>query len=366
MKILITGANGFVAKNLIVALEERQFATEDILTVTRETTSEELSAKVLAADFIFHLAGENRPQKNDDFYKNNTDLTKNICDVLVENGKRTDILFTSSIQVELPNDYGKSKKLAEDILIKYSEKSQAEVFIYRLPNIFGKWSKPNYNSVVATFCYNAIRGIPIQNNSPGKLLSLAYIDHVVEAFLETFEKRKLSEVQSIFKITLDDLEKKIKEFGQIRKTLVVPPVGSSITRALYATYLSFLPKEEFTHDLTKNSDPRGTFVEVLKTEDSGQFSFFTAHPGVTRGGHYHHTKNEKFLVVRGRACFKFKHLITKEQFEVITESNRPQIVETVPGWVHDITNIGEEEMIVMLWANEIFDRENPDTYPSEV
>lgn len=364
MRVTITGANGFVGKNLIIHLLELK--NIEIDQVTRETSEEELKFFLERADFVFHLAGENRPDTVEKFYLNNANFTQKVCSFLMNKKKPTPILYTSSIQSSLDNDYGKSKRQAEILLEEYATQTGSPAYIYKLPNIFGKWSKPNYNSVIATFCYNAINDLPLVNNAPERELELVYVDDVVKAFGQVLLSSKYKEVSPVYKITLRELEDQIRKFKNINKTHIVEKVGSSLTRALYSTYLSFLNPNQFSYELVKHEDPRGVFVEMLKTQDSGQFSFFTAHAGITRGGHYHHSKNEKFLVIKGKARFGFRHILTNERFEIFTEGSIPKVVETVPGWTHDITNIGDDEMVVMLWANEIFDRENPDTFASKV
>jgi UDP-2-acetamido-2,6-beta-L-arabino-hexul-4-ose reductase len=242
--------------------------------------------------------------------------------------------------------------------------------VFRLPGVFGKWCKPNYNSVVATFCNNIARDLPISINNRDVKLSLVYVDDVIDEFVSLILKHsagyKYCEVYPMYEVTLGQLAGCIESFKYSRKSLVTEKVGHGFMRSLYATYISYLPPEKFTYELPVYSDPRGKFVEMLKTKDSGQFSYFTAHPGVTRGGHYHHTKSEKFLVIRGQALFRFRNVINGERYEVSVEGGVPRVVETIPGWTHDITNIGNEELVVMLWANEIFDRSNPDTIADKV
>jgi len=248
--------------------------------------------------------------------------------------------------------------------------TQSPVYLYRLPNVFGKWCKPNYNSAVATFCNNIANDLPIQINDPAALIRLVYIDDVLDGFMRLLDERPAGvarcEVSPEYSISVGELAAQIGQFKAGRESMVIEAVGTGLTRALYATYLSYLRPETFSYTLPVHADLRGRFVEMLKTRDSGQFSFFTAHPGITRGGHYHHTKNEKFLVIQGRARFGFRHVITGETYEILTDGEMPQVVETVPGWSHDIENIGSNEMIVMLWANEIFDRNHPDTITHKV
>jgi UDP-2-acetamido-2,6-beta-L-arabino-hexul-4-ose reductase len=367
MRVLVTGANGFVAKTLLIKLAEA--GTFKVKPFIRTDSATQLPALVAEADAIIHLAGVNRPQSEDDFHIGNAGLTAALCQAVKSAARKLPLIFASSIQAELDNPYGRSKRDAENLLRELAADTGCEVMIYRLPNVFGKWCKPNYNSVVATFCYNIANDLPIQINDPTRALRLVYVDDVADAFLNALKspiQQDEHSVQPEYEITLSDLAMQIRAFKTMRTTGVAERVGSGLTRALYSTYMSYLRPEGFFYPLQKNEDPRGEFVEMLKTKDSGQFSYFTAHPGVTRGGHYHHTKTEKFLVVRGTARFRFRHILTDEQFEITTSSDKPQVVETIPGWAHDITNIGNTEMIVMLWANEIFDRQRPDTIASKV
>ena len=285
-------------------------------------------------------------------------------------GKTTPVLLASSAQAEQDNPYGRSKLAAEQAMQRLACEHGNPVAIYRLPGVFGKWCKPNYNSVVATFCHNKAHDLPVQINDASARVRLVYVDDVVNAFLGLLSSGWTGLVRPTvapeYSITLGELSDQIDAFKNCRSTLVSERVGTGLTRALYATYVSYLPKERFAYDVPVHGDSRGVFVEMLKTPDTGQFSFFTAHPGITRGGHYHHTKTEKFLVIKGHARFGFRHMLTNEIHHIETHGDKPQIVETVPGWTHDITNIGNEEMVVMLWANEIFDRANPDTIASKV
>jgi len=364
MNILVTGAIGFIGKNLCIHLKESGF--ENIETITRNDNDTSIDEKVKNADFIYHLAGINRPENDEQFKAGNTDLTQKIVDILVNNGRSTPILLTSSIQAELDNPYGVSKAGAESAIAAYREKTGSAAYIYRLPNVFGKWCKPNYNSAVATFCYNTINDLPITIHNADAPLSLVYIDDVCHSFVSLLtntpsESEDYSQVEPVYKTTVGEVVRLLSDFKQSRTSLITNKVGLGFERALYSTYLSYFKPEQFTYDVPSYTDERGSFSEMLKTTDSGQFSFFTAHPGVTRGGHYHHSKNEKFLVLKGDARFKFKHIVTGEEYELKTSEQVRTIVETVPGWTHDITNVGSEELIVMLWANEIFDRDKPDT-----
>jgi len=367
MNVLVTGANGFIGKNLIIHLNELGVNT---MTYTRENSIQDLPDLIKKSNFIVHLAGENRPVDEKYFNTVNTGLTESICESVRSVDRQIPILLASSMQATFNNVYGKSKLAAEMIVRRLESDTGNPVYIYRLPGVFGKWCKPNYNSVVATFCHNIGCDLPIQVNDPSFELSLVYIDDVVEEFVKVVQGEKNSikvlSVQPQYKIKLGDLADQIKTFRESRDTLITEKVGNGFVRKLYSTYLSYLSSEQFAYSIPSYGDKRGMFAEMLKTKDSGQFSFFTAGPGITRGGHYHHSKTEKFLVIQGEARFGFRHVVSDETHEIITTSKELKIVETVPGWSHDITNIGTENMIVMLWANEIFDPDNPDTITHKV
>lgn len=365
MKVLVTGADGFIGRNLTLRLSE--LPGVETLRLTRQSSAADLDMLVASADFVFHLAGINRPRDPAEFVSGNVDLTHRLCAAVRSAGRRIPVAYASSIQAERDNPYGRSKLQAEQELRGLHEDTSNPVHLFRLPNVFGKWCRPNYNSVVATFCHNIARDLPIQINDPAAELKLVYVDDVVASLVELL-RQDAKPSQDLFArgpepytITLGELAEQIRAFNNCRTTLIIERVGTGLTRALYATYLSYLPTRNFAYPLPRHADQRGVFVEMLKTLDSGQFSYFTAHPGVTRGGHYHHTKTEKFLVVRGKARFRFSQLVTGEYYELHTTSEQPQVVETIPGWTHDITNVGEDELVVMLWANEIFDRARPDT-----
>jgi len=394
MRVLITGAQGFIGKNLVVRLGERP--SMEVLSFTRGDSSEKLAALVVKSDAIVHLAGENRPIDIAGFARVNIDLTRTLCETIAATGRSIPLILASSTQAEHNNPYGQSKRAAEQVVEVFAGETANSVAIYRLPGVFGKWCKPNYNSVVATFCYNIARDLPIQVNDADAPLQLVYVDDVVDNFLRLLDggmdhqaslsvnetpvttrpkstavhaglaDRHFTKVTPQYAITLGDLAEQITAFQHCRTTLISERVGTGFTRALYATYISYLPPERFTYDLPRYGDERGIFVEMLKTPDCGQFSFFTIHPGVTRGSHYHHTKTEKFLVLRGSARMRFRQVVTGETYEVTVSGNKPQVVDTIPGWVHDITNVGDSEAVVMLWANEVFDRQRPDSISCEV
>lgn len=370
MRVLVTGAEGFVAKNLIVRLGELEHF--EVVRFSRQTPEPLLPALVADIDVVVHLAGVNRPQSSDEFATGNAGLTENLCQALVSCGRHVPVILPSSVQATLDNPYGNSKRDAETAVWQYAAQTGAPVYVYRLPNVFGKWCKPNYNSAVATFCHNIARGLPIKVNDGNAALTLVYVDDVVDEFLRVLqtlpsvEVGELCRVPTEYTTTVGAVAEQIETFRNSRTTLLTEPVGTGLMRALYATYVSYFPPAAFAYEVPKYGDPRGVFVEMLKTKDSGQFSFFTAHPGVTRGGHYHHSKTEKFLVIKGAARFGFRHILTNETHEILTSGETPQVVETVPGWTHDITNIGDHEMVVMLWANEVFNRNRPDTIVCKV
>lgn len=368
MKILVTGSKGFIGKNLICKLKESKKYT--ILEYFKGDHLTELEEKLAKSDFLIHLAGENRPKNINEFKLNNIDLIQNICNIIQKLKKKIPIIFTSSIQAVNNSPYGESKKKAENILFELYKKSNNSVKIYRLPGVFGKWCKPQYNSVVATFCYLITRNKEITISDPNKKIKLIFIDDLVEELCSSISNTKDSfsfeTVEPTYEITLEELAKNLKKFYKSRSELKVENVGSGFQRKLYSTYLSYLPINNCSYKIPVHKDKRGNFVEMLKTKNAGQFSYFTSGPGITRGGHYHHTKSEKFLVIRGKARFKFRNLQTDETEEIFTNDKEPTIVDTIPGWSHDIKNVGEDDLIVMLWANEIFDKEKPDTFNYEV
>lgn len=363
VRVLITGANGFIGKNLVTRMKEIEGL--EVLSFTRENNVSQLPLMLEGVSWIFHLAGVNRPKCQDEFVAGNIEFTAQLCKEIMVSSTTASIVYASSIQAGEDNPYGRSKCKAENELLNLEQESGNKVLIYRLPNVFGKWAQPNYNSVVATFCYNICRGLPIQVNDATSIIRLTYIDDVVDNFLTLLSDDKKNICYDVIvpehQLTVGQLVHYLKGFQSSRESLLTGPVGVGFLRALYATYVSYLPPELFTYPVKRYGDDRGIFVEMLKTESSGQFSFFTAHPGITRGGHYHHSKTEKFLVIKGKARFRFRHILTNECYELHCSEKKLEVVETIPGWTHDITNNGNEELICMIWANEIFDRDKPDT-----
>ena len=366
-RVLVTGSNGFIGKNLIFRLKELGM---QVITFSRKNTIQDLEVLIESADFIVHLAGVNRPKHEEEFSLINAGLTKSICKIIRSLGKVVPVIFASSAQSELNNAYGASKLDAEVELKTLKVDMGCSIYIFRLPGVFGKWSKPDYNSVVATFCHNISHDLPIQINNPDLELTLVYIDDLVEEFVTVIRgvrtEKEVFLVKPEYKIKIGDLANQINMFKDSRESLVTEKVGGGLVRKMYSTYLSYVSPDKFSYSIPSYGDERGMFAEILKTKDSGQFSFFTAKPGVVRGGHYHHTKTEKFLVVQGKARFGFKNISTDKTFEIIITSEDLKVVETIPGWAHDITNIGNINMIVMLWANEIFDSDCPDTFSHKV
>lgn len=368
-KILVTGANGFVGKNLVSEL--RNQGHDELYLFTREHSFEDLEKFTEDCDFVFHLAGVNRPQSESEYMEGNQGLTSQLLQLLLKNGNKSPVLITSSIQAEENNSYGKSKKAGEDELFAYAKETGANVFVYRLPNLFGKWSKPNYNTVVATYCYNIARGLDIQVNNPAALLNLAYIDDVLQEFVNALNGNPtiighLCAVPVTYKIELGDLADRIKSFKESRESLSVPMMGDELTKKLYSTYLNFLPEENFSYELKMNVDNRGSFTEFLRTPDRGQVSINISKPGITKGNHWHHTKNEKFLVVSGKGVIRFRNVDSDEIIEYNVDGEKLQVVDIPTGYTHSIVNVGETDLITVMWVNESFNPEKPDTYYLEV
>jgi UDP-2-acetamido-2,6-beta-L-arabino-hexul-4-ose reductase len=373
MKVLITGADGFIGRNLCQRILEKPAV--EIRRFGRSQDVSQLPGLIDGVSFVFHLAGVKRPSHPGECQIGNADLTRRLCaDVgaaTVRLGRAIPVAVASSTQAAGTSSYGISKRSAEDEALKASTLHGFPLHLFRLPNIFGKWARPNYNSVVATFCHNVARGLPIEVHDASARMSLAYVDDVVDQFIAVMEGQSpprdsagFATVAPQFDVTVGELADQIRHIHAERQSQSVGLTGCGFHRALYATYVSYLPVEQSLRPLPLHQDRRGRFAEVIKTPGSGQVSYFTAHPGVTRGGHYHHSKVERFLVVAGQARFRFRNLLTGERFEKTVMASEPHLVETLPGWAHDVTNVGDQELIVLLWANENFDPERADTYAS--
>ena len=373
MKVLITGANGFIGKNLCVTMEQDK--KYELLKVTRQTTDAELAEYLKECDFIFHLAGINRSKDEKEFFEGNADFTTHITHELEKynsrNGKKVPIVFTSSRQVGRDNPYGHSKEKGEGALIEYCKTTGSPVYIYRLTNIYGKWSKPHYNTVVATFCYNIARALPIQVNNPDADLMLCYIDDVVEEFLKVLEGSPTVEgghciVPVTHAIKLGALADKIRSFKESRSNLSVVDMSNELEKNLYSTYLSFLPEDDFSYPLKMNIDDRGSFTEIIRTPDRGQVSVNISKPGITKGNHWHHSKNEKFLVVSGTGVIRFRKIGVSQVIEYHVSGDKLEVVDIPTGYTHNIENLGDIDMVTIMWVNECFNPEKPDTYYEEV
>nr|WP_309098430.1 capsular polysaccharide biosynthesis protein CapF [Fredinandcohnia onubensis] len=369
MNILVTGAKGFLGKNLIAELRNKGY--NDIFEFTRESDPSLLETYTKECNFVFHLAGVNRPQDENEFMEGNFGFTSQLLELLKKNDNKAPVLITSSIQAEKDNPYGKSKKAGEDLLFNYYKENDVKVYVYRLPNLFGKWSKPNYNTVVATYCHNIARGLDIQINNLDAELNLCYIDDVLEEFLRALEGNPTLQdnycvVPVTHSIKLGELADLIKSFKDSRINLSIPNMEEALTKKLYSTYLSFLPEDQFSYDLKMHCDYRGSFTEFMRTPERGQVSVNVSKPGITKGNHWHHTKNEKFIVVSGEGLIRFRKINSEEIIEYRVSGEKLQVVDIPTGYTHSIVNVGESDLVTVMWANECFDPEKPDTYFLEV
>jgi len=402
MKTVVTGARGFIGRNLMAHLKRQEEV--QVFGFDLGQPLQELAAALAEAELVFHLAGVNRPESVEEFTTGNVDFTAQVCEMLKKTGRPVPVVLSSSSQVERDNPYGRSKLQAEAVIKRYAEETGSPAIIYRLKNVFGKWCRPNYNSVVATFCYNIAHDLPITISDPARELELVHVDDVVQALGSEIRSQKSEvrgqrsegrsqksesrdggvvyrEVEPVYCVTLGKLAELIRSFRDMRETLVLPDLGNPFTRKLYGTYLSYLETDAFAYDLTQRCDPRGCLAEFIKSPSAGQIFISTTRPGVTRGGHYHHTKAEKFLVLQGEAVIRFRSIeeedrgqrsegrdqraeVRGQRTEVIEYrvSGRDfRVVDIPPGYAHTITNIGEGELVTLFWASEIFDAERPDT-----
>ena len=369
MKVLITGAKGFIGKNLCAKLQYR--SNYQIFEVDRYTPSELFDEYCRSADIVFHLAGVNRPEDPAEFMQGNYGLTETMLNNLKRHGNTCPIVFSSSIHATSDTAYGLSKKACEESLMAYAKKTGAEVFIYRLPNVFGKWSRPNYNSVVATFCYNIGRDLPIHVSDRSIEMNLVYIDDVVAEFLDIIEGNVEShgyfrEIPTIYPTTLGNLVDTIYSFKNSRGERSIPDMSNGFIKKLHSTYLSFLPENALRYRLTMNIDNRGSFTEFIRTVDRGQVSVNVSKPGITKGNHWHHTKAEKFLVVSGEGVIRLRRIDSKDVHEYFVRGEELEVVDIPPGYTHNIENLGDTDMVTIMWANESFDPEKPDTFYLEI
>ena len=383
--ILITGAGGFVGKNLVAELTARGYTS--LLCFEKDDTPETLADYCRRAAFVVHLAGINRPKDPSEFYAGNAGLTDVLLSDLETAGNACPVLVTSSIQAALDNDYGKSKKQAEDAIFAHGSRTGAPVYVFRMEGVFGKWCRPNYNSVVATFCHNIAHGLPIQVRDPGYELPLVYIDDVVACILDAMERGEavrdeegICRIHPVHRTTLGTLAETIQNFARARggdaaralgtdglPTLAVPELAAgSFEKKLYSTYLSYLPEDGFAYDLNMHCDNRGSFTEFLRTPERGQVSVNISRPGIVKGNHWHHTKNEKFLVVKGEGVIRFRQIFSDKVIEYHVSGEKLQVVDIPCGYTHNIENVGEGDMVTVMWANEAFDPAHPDTYPMPV
>ncbi len=370
VKILVTGAGGFVGKNLLCRLKNSGYA--NVVAFDLDTPKEVLDSAVRDCGFVFHLAGVNRPKDAAEFMEGNYGFTTELLGKLAGAGNKAPVLITSSIQAALDNPYGKSKKAAEDYIFEYGKKTGAKVLVYRLPNVFGKWCRPNYNSAIATFCHNIARGEPIRINDPNTDMHVVYIDDLLDALMEALAGRETVEdgfcvVPVTHRAKLGYIADTIRSFKASRDNLEVPYTKpGSLETKLYSTYLSYLPEAEFSYPLKMHIDARGSFTEFLRTPERGQVSVNITKSGVTKGNHWHDSKNEKFLVVSGKASIKFKKFGSDDVFEYIVSSDKLEVVDIPTGYAHNITNIGSGDLVTVMWANEAFSPEKPDTYAENV
>ena len=366
MNIAITGSDGFLGKNLQYSLYNQKKIK--VFCINKRTSEKELEKILIKCEIVCHFAGVNRTKNQNNFFEQNVNFTKKICDILLKHKKKPKIIFTSTTQVKNKNPYGISKIKAEAILKKFFSKNKSNLFIFRLPNIFGKWSKPNYNSVVSTFCYNIARNKKIIISDKKKEINLIYIDDVIKKFLEIINNKIKNKnkiyytINSVHKITLVNLANLIKKFKNSRPKLFVENYLNNFTSNLYSTYVSFLPKKNFKYRLKSHQDNRGEFFEFLKTRNNGQISIFTIKKNEIRGNHFHHSKVEKFLLLSGKAEFNMRDIASNKSIKVKLDEKKRVVIESIPGWFHNIKNTGEKKAIILLWSNQLFDDKKTDTF----
>lgn len=369
-KVLVTGAKGFIGKNLVVALKRR--SDVEVIEYDIDSNPDVLNEGLNVADVVYHLAGVNRPERVEEFTEGNFDLTSRICDTLKHGGKKPIFVLSSSIQAALENPYGISKRQAEDAVFAFGRETGAPVFVFRLHGIFGKWCRPNYNSVVATFCSNIARDLPIEISDPAGEVALVHVDDVVRAFIGLMDGHtpdlndKYCTAKPTYKVTLGALAETIRGFRESRANLILPDMGDPFIRALYSTYLSYLPTDTFAYGLTQRVDQRGELAELLKSPRIGQIFVSRTRPGFTRGNHYHDSKVEKFVVMEGDAVIRFRPILGGDVIEYPVSGREFRVVDIPPGYTHSIQNVGDNDLIVLFWAFEIFDPNVPDAFSMDV
>lgn len=368
--VLVTGAKGFIGKNLCAVLRERKDIR--LLEADIDTTATEYASSVAEADLVYHLAGVNRPKDPGEFETGNAGTVEHLVALASTAGKAPTLVLTSSIQAALDNAYGVSKRHAEEAARAWGQRSGASVRVFRLANAFGKWCRPFYNSVVATFCHQAAHGEPFRIDDPSKIVEFVYVDDIVRALVGLLDgieppmREGFCVVEPSFHVSIGELAEKLGRFVASRRSCVLPELSDTFEKYLYSTYLSYLEPAEFVYGADKKADARGYLFELVKSPHAGQIFVSRTLPGVTRGNHYHHTKVEKFCVVDGKARIAFQHVATGERANLEVEGQECRVVDIPPGWTHNITNIGEGDLITLFWANEIFSPERPDTYFAEV
>lgn len=369
MKILVTGANGFVGKNLVSELRNRGY--EELYLYDIDSDPSLLDSYTARCDFVFHLAGVNRPKDQKEFMEGNYGFTSELLTSLKKNHNTAPVLITSSVQAALENPYGQSKKAGEELMFSYAQETGSQVYVFRLPNVFGKWCRPNYNSAVATFCHNIAHDLPITVNDPEVVMSLVYIDSVVSSFIGALKGDVLlsegfCSVPTVHTVKLGTIVELLYTYKESRKDLTVPNMANSFEKELYSTFLSYLPEDDFSYPLQMHTDNRGSFTEIIRTAERGQFSVNISKPGITKGNHWHHTKNEKFLVVSGEGVIRFRNIFSDEVLTYHVTGEKLEVVDIPPGYTHNIENLGDTDMVTFMWANEVFNPEHPDTYYLEV
>ncbi len=366
MKVLVTGAKGFIGRNLISELERRE--NVEVMPFDIDSPAEALEEYCRECNFVFNLAGVNRPEHTEEFMEGNFGFASTLVQTLKKYQNTCPIMNSSSIQAALDNPYGKSKKAGEDMLYAYGKEVGAEVYVYRFPNVFGKWCRPNYNSAVATFCNNIANGLPIQVNDRSTVMHLVYIDDVVEELLQALDRHPhlnpdgYCYVPTVHEVTLGEIVDLLYSFKESRENLMIPDMTEgSFAKKLYSTYLSYLPTDGFSYPLLMHEDARGSFTEILKSADRGQVSINISKPGIVKGNHWHHTKNEKFVVVSGRGLIQFRKIGSDEIIEYHVSGERLEVVDIPTGYTHNIINEGDTDMVTLMWCNECFNPDKPDT-----